>query len=96
MYLGRIVEHGPAEAVLGDPRHPYTQALLSAVPTLDDVPPREAIRLHGELPSPISPPPGCHFHPRCPHVMPECRVADPVETLTGRAHAVRCHLYPPT
>jgi peptide/nickel transport system ATP-binding protein len=96
MYLGRIVEHGPAEAVLGDPRHPYTQALLAAVPTLEDAPPREAIRLHGELPSPISPPPGCHFHPRCPHVMPECRVADPVETLTGRAHAVRCHLYPPT
>jgi peptide/nickel transport system ATP-binding protein len=94
MYLGRIVERGSADGVLGDPKHPYTQALLSAVPTIGDAPAREAIRLQGELPSPISPPAGCHFHPRCPHAMPECRVTYPAETALGEGHAVRCHLYP--
>jgi peptide/nickel transport system ATP-binding protein len=81
--------------VLGNPKHPYTQALLSAVPTLGDAPVREAIRLQGELPSPISPPTGCHFHPRCPHAMPECCAQYPEETALGGGHVVRCHLYPP-
>jgi len=95
MYLGRIVERGPADAVLGNPRHPYTQALLSAVPALGDAPVREPIRLQGELPSPSSPPAGCHFHPRCPHATPECRVRYPDETMVADGRVVRCHLYAP-
>src|SRR5207248_1497929 len=64
MYLGRIVEHGTAQQVLAAPKHPYTRALLSAVPKIEGG--REVIRLGGESPSPVSPPPGCHFEPRCP------------------------------
>jgi oligopeptide/dipeptide ABC transporter ATP-binding protein len=73
MYLGRVVENAPAEALINDPRHPYTQALLSAVPVPQ--PGRALARQHltGELPSPLNPPPGCPFHPRCPHVMERCR-----------------------
>ncbi len=91
MYLGRIVEQGPVDAILDDPRHPYTRALLSAVPTLDENG-REIIRLEGELPSPINPPTGCHFHPRCPQAMPVCteRYPDPVTLPDGRV--VKCHL----
>jgi peptide/nickel transport system ATP-binding protein len=94
MYLGRIVEHGAADAVLSDPKHPYTQALLSAVPMLGGAAQREVIRLKGELPSPISPPAGCHFHPRCPHAMAECRVRYPERASVGDAHTVQCQLYP--
>ena len=91
MYLGRIVEQGPVDAILDDPRHPYTQALLSAAPTLDENG-REIIRLEGELPSPIHPPKGCHFHPRCPRALPACaeRYPDPVSLTDGRV--VKCHL----
>jgi peptide/nickel transport system ATP-binding protein len=91
MYLGRIVERGTAEEVLGDPQHPYTQALLSAVPTLDGK--REIIRLSGELPSPANPPEGCHFHPRCPKAMAECRSAYPGTAQLGRTRTVSCFLY---
>jgi peptide/nickel transport system ATP-binding protein len=91
MYLGRIVERGAAAEVLGDPKHPYTQALLSAVPTVDGK--REIIRLSGELPSPSHPPAGCHFHPRCPKAMPECREAYPEAVRLGRTRAVSCVLY---
>jgi len=66
MYLGRVVERGPVDQVLDDPRHPYTRALLSAVPVVDAHKRREVIRLEGDMPSPASPPAGCHFHPRCP------------------------------
>ena len=66
MYLGRIVERGKVDEVLGNPKHPYTQALLSAVPTIDLASRREIIRLQGDLPSPVNPPAGCHFQPRCP------------------------------
>jgi peptide/nickel transport system ATP-binding protein len=93
MYLGRIVEHGSAEEVIGNPEHPYTQALLSAVPSLDPGSAREAIRLEGELPSPISPPGGCHFHPRCPHALAICRTAYPGESRFTATHAARCHLH---
>jgi peptide/nickel transport system ATP-binding protein len=91
MYLGRIVEEGPVAGVLEHPQHPYTQSLLSAVPQVDPASQREIIRLEGDLPSPADPPPGCHFHPRCPHVMPQCREAYPETTVAGD-HSVRCFL----
>ena len=94
MYLGRIVERGTAEEVLGNAQHPYTQALLSAVPAIDGK--REIIRLSGELPSPASPPAGCHFHPRCPKAMPECRAAYPGAVRLGRTRTVNCLLYRPS
>ena len=89
MYLGRIVERGLVDEVLRSPQHPYTQALLSAVPSprLDAQP--EFIRLAGEMPSPANPPSGCHFHPRCPQAMDTCHAGYP-ETAT---HTVRCHLF---
>ncbi|MDR0439680.1 MAG: ATP-binding cassette domain-containing protein, partial [Candidatus Accumulibacter sp.] len=95
MYLGRIVEQGPADAVLRSPRHPYTEALLSAVPSPRLEEGRAVIRLAGEAPSPANPPPGCHFHPRCPRAMPRCRVDYPQAVAVAPAHAARCHLYAP-
>jgi peptide/nickel transport system ATP-binding protein len=91
MYLGRIVERGTVEEVLGNPRHPYTAALLSAVPMVDGK--REIIRLSGELPSPVNPPAGCHFHPRCPEALPECRQAYPEAIRLSRTRTVNCVLY---
>ncbi|MFA5914929.1 MAG: ABC transporter ATP-binding protein [Burkholderiales bacterium] len=96
MYLGRIVERGTVDAVLRTPRHPYTQALLSAVPALDQSGERKIIRLRGELPSPADPPSGCHFHPRCPQAMPECRVNYPAAVRLGDGREVNCLLYTPT
>jgi peptide/nickel transport system ATP-binding protein len=92
MYLGRIVERGSADEVMGSPKHPYTQALLSAVPSIEARTPDAAVRLEGELPSPVSPPGGCHFHPRCPHAMAACRVTYPPETRLSPTHAASCHL----
>ena len=93
MYLGRIVERGAVEAVLRTPKHPYTQALLSAVPTLDQSGARKIIRLSGELPSPADPPQGCHFHPRCPQAMDECRRNYPDAIRLSENHEVNCLLY---
>jgi len=90
MYLGRIVERGTVTEVLDDPRHPYTQALLSAVPTVDPHRRREIIRLEGNMPSPSQPPPGCHFHPRCPEAGPECARAYPAETRLSDTRTVHC------
>ncbi|MCP4043071.1 MAG: ATP-binding cassette domain-containing protein, partial [Gammaproteobacteria bacterium] len=92
MYLGRIVERGTVEEVLNTPRHPYTQALLSAVPVVDPDTQREIIRLDGDLPSPATPPSGCHFHPRCQSVMEECRERYPFTTSLSDTHSVHCHL----
>jgi len=92
MYLGRIVERGTAEEVLRTPKHPYTQALLSAVPRIDGKG-VEKIRLEGDLPSPANPPPGCHFAPRCVHAMPQCREAYPALTEISATHIVCCYLY---
>lgn len=92
MYLGRIVERGTADEVLHHAQHPYTQALLSAVPRMDGQG-VEAVRLPGDMPSPANPPQGCHFHPRCPHVMPVCRSVYPAATGTNATHQVHCHLY---
>ena len=90
MYLGRVVERGPVDEVLDDPRHPYTRALLSAVPVVDPASRREAIRLEGDMPSPADPPSGCHFHPRCPEAIGECALAYPGETSLGPARSVHC------
>lgn len=93
MYLGRIVENGRTEEVLDDPKHPYTQALLSAVPTYEPGSQREVVRLQGEPPSPANVPQGCHFHPRCPHVMPICREIYPTVSRFSTSHTTYCHLY---
>ena len=91
MYLGRIVEHGAATDVLRAPRHPYTQALVSAVPRIDPQSGQSIIRLSGDQPSPLNPPAGCHFHPRCPHASEVCRQTYPDQTDLGGGHWVRCH-----
>ena len=93
MYLGRIVERGTTEEVLENPQHPYTRALLSAVPVLDRDTKREVIRLTGDLPSPVNPPSGCHFHPRCPSAMPQCQRTYPENTHLTATHSTHCHLY---
>jgi len=92
MYLGRIVEEGPVAGVLETPLHPYTRALLSAVPVIEPDSAREIIRLEGDLPSPSSPPQGCHFHPRCPDAMEACRQRYPHETRRDD-HSVHCFLH---
>ncbi len=93
MYLGRIVEHGTVEEVLADPKHPYTQALLDAVPTLEGG--HEQLHVKGELPSPVAPPSGCHFHPRCPHATVQCRMEYPAPVLVSATREVNCWLYGP-
>jgi peptide/nickel transport system ATP-binding protein len=89
MYLGRIVEQGPAEAIFRRPRHPYTRLLLDAIPDLEQVG-RARTPVGGELPSPIAPPPGCTFHPRCPLAQERCRVEKPVHVMAGDIQ-VACH-----
>ena len=94
MYLGRIVEQGGVDEVLRSPRHPYTRALLSAVPEIAAVggaAKREIIRLSGDLPSPANPPAGCHFHPRCPSAAGECARQYPQRTDVSATHALHCH-----
>jgi peptide/nickel transport system ATP-binding protein len=91
MYLGRIVERGTTEEVLRSPMHPYTQALLSAVPRIDGKG-REYVKLEGDLPSPANPPEGCHFAPRCTKAMTVCKQYPDVTEISA-THGVRCHLY---
>jgi peptide/nickel transport system ATP-binding protein len=95
MYLGRIVERAPAAAIYSDPRHPYTRALLSAVPEPNPRAARERIVLSGDIPSPAHPPPGCPFHPRCPHPKKNdrCRTEAPaLRVVSGNpAHFAACH-----
>ena len=93
MYLGRIVERGTVEEVLGSPAHPYTQALLSAVPVIDGDSEHEVIRLEGDMPSPANPPTGCHFHPRCPQAFDECRKAYPDSAGLSDTRKVSCFNY---
>jgi len=94
MYLGKLVEIGPARAVFAAPKHPYTRALIDAVPVPDPAARNRRQPMKGEPPSPISPPSGCRFHPRCPHVMPICKETEPLLRVSSEGHRVACHLYP--
>ena len=91
MYLGRIVESGPAAAVFAAPNHPYTAALLAGVGSVEPGR-RKFIPIVGEIPSPLAPPPGCQFHPRCPHAMPRCRDVAPAFREIAPARWSACHL----
>ena len=92
MYLGRIVELTDTRSLFTRPQHPYTEALLSAVPLPDPGAARKRIILAGDVPSPINPPPGCRFHTRCPYAEARCRVEDPVTREVAPGHFVACHL----
>jgi peptide/nickel transport system ATP-binding protein len=91
MYLGRIVELAPTQPLFAAPKHPYTQALLSGIPKLV-ARKRDHQPVKGEIPSPLDPPPGCHFHPRCPHAMDRCRTEIPVIREISPGHLAACHL----
>ncbi|WP_044890827.1 ABC transporter ATP-binding protein [Myxococcus hansupus] len=95
MYLGRIVELAPSAALYRQPRHPYTQALLSAVPVAEPGHQRTRLLVPGEPPSPLAPPPGCTFHPRCPHAMERCRREVPPSYPLGGGHFAACFLAEP-
>ncbi len=92
MYLGKIVEIAPKREIFAAPRHPYTKALLSAVPIPEPGAARARIILRGDIPSPINPPSGCRFHTRCPFVFDRCRVDEPQLRLRGSGHEAACHL----
>jgi oligopeptide/dipeptide ABC transporter ATP-binding protein len=94
MYLGKIVEEAPRDELYANPRHPYTRALLSAVPVPDPKQRRERMALGGDPPSPIDPPPGCAFHPRCPFAEERCRREVPALLEGAGGHAVACHVFP--
>ena len=91
MYLGRIVESAPTGEIFRRANHPYTIALLSEVPRIDTRK-RHFTAIAGEIPSPLNPPPGCHFHPRCPHAMPRCAVEAPIARAIAPGHVSACHL----
>jgi len=93
MYLGKIVEKAPTQALFDDVRHPYTKALFSAVLMARPGQQDEEIELKGEVPSPLNPPSGCRFHTRCPYVMPRCSQEEPPLRDVTPGHAVACHLF---
>lgn len=95
MYLGRIVERGQIDEVMGSPKHPYTQALLSSVPQISAEADRQFVPLKGDLPSPAAPPVGCHFHPRCAKAMAICRERYPSASSFSATHSTHCYLYSP-
>ena len=94
MYLGRIVELAEKRSLFANPQHPYSEALLSAVPVPDPTAKPKRIILQGDVPSPIKPPPGCHFHTRCPYAEPRCRVETPLMREVTTGHFAACHLRP--
>ncbi|MBQ4616380.1 MAG: ABC transporter ATP-binding protein, partial [Mailhella sp.] len=91
MYLGRIVELATREELFSQAAHPYTEALLAAAPSRDPSRRAEHRALSGEMPSPLAPPPGCSFHPRCPYAQALCREQAPELRTLADGHAVRCH-----
>ncbi len=91
MYLGRLVETAPTRELFAGPRHPYTKALLSAIPSLDPDDAGNVVKLEGEIPSPTNPPPGCKFQTRCPHAIDICRKEEPKLDTMGFEHDVACH-----
>jgi peptide/nickel transport system ATP-binding protein/oligopeptide transport system ATP-binding protein len=93
MYLGRIVESGDAKQIFAEPRHPYTQALLSAAPVPSTAGRRARQILPGDPPSPLDPPPGCHLHPRCAHAQDVCKSSRPELAAADDGHATACHLW---
>lgn len=93
MYLGKLVEIGPTDAIFEDPKHPYTSALLAAVPGFDPKKKQKRALLGGEVPSPLNPPEGCRFHPRCRFAMPVCKTDAPPETRFDDGRSVWCHLH---
>ncbi len=96
MYLGRVVEVAESQAMYKKPMHPYTQALISAIPEPDPAMEKEKQVLEGDVPSPIKPPLGCHFHPRCPHAREKCKIDTPeLQPVDGNeGHRVACHYAP--
>jgi oligopeptide transport system ATP-binding protein len=95
MYLGKIVETASRDDIYANPRHPYTRALLSAIPSVNPEAHAERIKLPGEMPSPVEPPTGCAFHPRCPYAKDICRRVEPALETGRGGHAVACHVFPP-
>jgi oligopeptide/dipeptide ABC transporter ATP-binding protein len=93
MYLGKIVESAPCEELFERPLHPYTQALIAAIPVPDPKYKRQKIRLKGEMPSPTSPPPGCRFSNRCPRAKPECLKTEPQVLEVDKGHTIARHLF---
>jgi len=92
MYLGRLVEMATTEELFDDPLHPYTEALLSAIPVADPDDVMRPLPLAGEIPSPLNPPTGCHFHPRCRHAQEICKTTMPVWSEYKPGHFAACHL----
>jgi oligopeptide/dipeptide ABC transporter ATP-binding protein len=92
MYLGRIVEYTDKRTLFTSPQHPYTESLLAAVPVPDPAIKRKKIVLQGDVPSPVKPPPGCHFHTRCPYVFDRCKVETPALREVKPGQLVACHL----
>ncbi len=95
MYLGKIVEMASRDEIYSNPRHPYTRALLSAIPSVNPEARAERIKLPGEVPSPVEPPTGCAFHPRCPYAKDICRGTEPALETGHGGHGVACHVFPP-
>jgi peptide/nickel transport system ATP-binding protein len=93
MYAGQTVEGGPSDAVIEQPKHPYTQLLIDAAPDPDRTGALKPLSARGEIPSLITPPTGCRFHPRCPHAMPVCRERFPARTELGGGRWTHCFLY---
>jgi len=94
MYSGRIVEEGPVDAIFSAPRHPYTWALLNAVPRLDSPKGERLAAIPGQAPDPAAPPPGCRFAPRCGHAIDKCRTEEPIRAETDGPHSVACWVRP--